>query len=99
MPSKSKSQQRLMGWVYSVMRGDTKNAPKKIKDIAKSMKKKDVRDLASTKHKGLPAKIKAKTKKKSSSVKERLISLSNRLDSLGLHKSSDSVDDLLKGIE
>lgn len=58
MPSKSKSQQRFMGMVHAAQKGDLKNPPKAIKDAAKSMKKKDAKDFASTKHKGLPEKVK-----------------------------------------
>lgn len=54
MPSKSKSQQRLMGMVHAYQKGELKNASKQVKDMAKSMKKKDAKKFAKTKHKGLP---------------------------------------------
>ena len=37
MPSKSKSQQRLMNWAKGVKSGSVKNAPAKVKKVASSM--------------------------------------------------------------
>lgn len=61
MPAKSKSQQRLMGMVHAYQKGELKKNDvksddlwEKIKKMAKSMKKKDAKDFAETKHKGLP---------------------------------------------
>jgi hypothetical protein len=56
MPAQSKSQQRLFGWVHAYQKGEAKNAPKKIKQIAKSISKSDARDFAKTKTSGLPEK-------------------------------------------
>ena len=60
MPSKSKAQQRFMGLVHAFNKGDVKGAEvsKKVKDVAKGMKKSDVKKYASTKHKGKPEKVK-----------------------------------------
>tara|TARA_B100001939_G_scaffold19926_1_gene16370 strand:+ start:3563 stop:4549 length:987 start_codon:yes stop_codon:yes gene_type:complete len=60
MPSKSKAQQRFMGLVHAFNKGDVpaSKVSKKVKDVAKDMKKKDVKDFASTKHKGKPEKVK-----------------------------------------
>jgi K+/H+ antiporter YhaU regulatory subunit KhtT len=60
MPSASKQQQKLMGIVHALQKGDMKpsQASGKAKEMAKSMKKGDVKDFASTKHKGLPKKVK-----------------------------------------
>ena len=60
MPSKSKAQQKFMGMVHSLKKGDTKpsDVSKDVKDAAKSMSKKDAKDYASTKHKGLPNRVK-----------------------------------------
>jgi hypothetical protein len=69
MPSKSKSQQRLMGMVHAYQKGELKDASPEIRKIAKSMKTKDATDFAETKHKGLPEKVRKKRKK----VKESLI--------------------------
>lgn len=37
MPSKSKSQQRLMNWAKGVKSGSVKDAPSKVKKVASSM--------------------------------------------------------------
>jgi len=55
--AKSKAQQRFMGMVHACKEeGDCPSA--KVKKAADSMKDKDTEDYASTKHKGLPAKMK-----------------------------------------
>lgn len=56
MPAKSKSQQRLFGMVHAYKTGKLKNAPAKIKEIAKNISDDDARDFAKTKSKGLPEK-------------------------------------------
>jgi len=57
MPSKSKSQQRFMGMVRAHQKGELEEPSAAVKKAAKSMKKKDVKDFAKTKHKGLPEKV------------------------------------------
>ena len=59
MPSKSKAQQKFMGIVHAFNKGELKGSEvsKQVKDVAKSMKKKDTKDFAKTKHKGLPNKV------------------------------------------
>jgi hypothetical protein len=57
----SKAQQRFMGMVHSIQKGEkVKGASPELKKTAKSMGKKDAEDFAATKHKGLPEKVKAK---------------------------------------
>ena len=60
MPAKSKAQQKFMGIVHSIQKGDAPASKfsKKAQKVAKSIKKKDAEDFASTKHKGLPKKVK-----------------------------------------
>ena len=60
MPSKSKAQQKFMGAVYALKKGDIKpsDTTDAVKKVAKDMKKSDAKDFASTKHKGLPKKVK-----------------------------------------
>ena len=53
MPATSKAQQKFMGMVHAAQKGE-KPASAKVAKVAKSMKKKDADDFASTKHKGLP---------------------------------------------
>jgi hypothetical protein len=59
MPSKSRSQQRLFGAVHRCQKTGKCSSPK-IKKIADSISKKDAKDFAKTKHKGLPKKVKNK---------------------------------------
>jgi len=59
----SKKQQRFMGMVRAVQKGDMPAPSPEIAKAAKSMKKKDAKDFASTKHKGLPEKKPEKKKK------------------------------------
>lgn len=56
MPATSKSQQRFMGMVHAVQKGDMKAPSKQVAEAAKSMSKSDAKDFAKTKHKGLPEK-------------------------------------------
>jgi hypothetical protein len=60
MPSKSKSQQRFFGLVRKCQKTGKCLSPK-IKKVADNISKKDARDFAKTKHKGLPKKVKRKT--------------------------------------
>jgi len=52
----SKAQQKFFGMVRAKQKGEMPNASPEIKKAAASMSKKDVKDFAATKHKGLPAK-------------------------------------------
>jgi len=61
MPAKSTKQQRLMGMVHATQTGQIKNPSEKVAKLAKSMTKKSASDYASTKHKGLPKKVKKKS--------------------------------------
>lgn len=60
MPAASQQQQKLMGIVHALQKGDVKpsSVSKKAQSMAKSMKPGDVTKFASTKHKGLPKKVK-----------------------------------------
>lgn len=82
MPSKSRTQQRLMGAAYAFASGENKDVPKAAKDVAKSFLKgaktkgektkaiKKLRDFAKTKHKGLPEKLEEKVLRFEDFVKE-----------------------------
>ena len=54
--AKSQKQQKLMGLALDVKKGNTPKSKvsKKVQDMSKEMSKKDLKDFASTKHKGLP---------------------------------------------
>ena len=56
MPAQSKAQQRFMGMVHAVQKGDMEAPSKEVDKAADSMSKKDAKDYASTSHKGLPNK-------------------------------------------
>ena len=69
MPALSKKQQRFFGMVRQCQK--TGSCPsKEVKKVAGSIKHKDAKDFASTKHKGLPEKKKKKKKKKRRVLKE-----------------------------
>ena len=54
----SKQQQKFMGMVHSMQSGNkVKGASPELKKVAKDMGKKDAKDFAGTKHKGLPKKV------------------------------------------
>ena len=61
MPSVSKAQQRFMGLVHAYKKGEVpaSQVTQAVKDAAKSMKKKSTKKFASTKHKGLPNKVRS----------------------------------------
>ena len=60
MPAVSKKQQKFMGIVHGLQKGTVKpsEVSKKAQKVAKDMKPKAATDFASTKHKGLPTKVK-----------------------------------------
>ena len=53
-----KSQQKFFGIVRAIQKGEMAPTTPETAEVAASMKKKDVKDFASTKHKGLPEKKK-----------------------------------------
>lgn len=70
----SKKQQEFFGVVRGMQKGDI---PKKGKagEAADEMKVKDVKDFASTKHKGLPKKKKSETKENVKKLEESIMKL------------------------
>ena len=86
--AKSKEQQRLFGMAHAVQKGEL--SPSKVggavKKIAKDVSPEDVEDFASTKHKGLPEKVKsvdedAMTMANASKMQPKEDSMSNKMDS------------------
>jgi Protein of unknwon function (DUF3008) len=57
MPAKSKSQQRFFGMVHACQKKGN-CASDEVKKVAGSINDQDADDFASTKHKGLPEKVK-----------------------------------------
>jgi hypothetical protein len=54
----SKQQQKFMGMVHAMQKGEkVKGASPELTKVAKTMDKKDVKDFAKTKHKGLPKQV------------------------------------------
>jgi hypothetical protein len=80
MPAQSKSQQKLMGIVHAIQKGeaDPKDFSKGAQDMANDMKPGDVKDFASTKHKGLPDK-----KNEIKSLKEYIRKLVREMSTTG----------------
>lgn len=52
--STSQVQQKLMGMAYAYKKGDLEDASDEVKDLAKGMTLKQLKDFAATKHDGLP---------------------------------------------
>ena len=67
MPALSKKQQRFFGIVRAIQKGEQAPTTPETAKAARDMKKGDVKDFASTKHKGLPEK---KVKKEESKLNE-----------------------------
>jgi hypothetical protein len=61
MPAVSKAQQRFMGMVHAADKGETPASPEVAK-VSKNMKDSDAKDFASTKHAGLPDKVREQIK-------------------------------------
>ena len=58
MPAVSKKQQKYFGIVLAIQKGEMAPTTPETAKVAADMKKSDVKDFASTKHKGLPEKKK-----------------------------------------
>jgi hypothetical protein len=71
MPAVSKAQQRFMGMVHAVKKGEMAAPSPEVAQAAASMKKKDAKDFASTKHKGLPEKKEVKEALRSSLLTDK----------------------------
>lgn len=91
MPAKSKSQQRLFGMAHAYNKGELPDASEEVKELAKSLKKKQVKEFAETKHKGLPNKVKKKKKKKAEML-NHFLKLADYLDSKGFMEEADLLD-------
>ena len=70
----SKQQQKFMGMVHAMQKGKKiKGASPELKKVAKTMSKKDAKDFASTKHKGLPTKVSESVMLEAGSALEHII--------------------------
>lgn len=61
MPAQSKAQQRFMGMVHSFKKGDMPDASTAVKKAAGGMSDDEAEKFASTKHRGLPDKVKGES--------------------------------------
>lgn len=88
--SKSKSQQRLFGLAQSVKKGGTPRSEvsKAVLDISDKVSGKDIEDFASTKHKGLPEKVKKDVDEELQIDEESGIPILN-LDDVNLGEEND----------
>lgn len=76
--AKSKKQQRFMGMVHALKKGELEpsEVSSEVKTAAKGMTKKEAEKFASTKHKGLPNKVKTESKEdKIRQIEETLVYL------------------------
>jgi hypothetical protein len=73
MPAVSKAHQRFMGMVHATQKGDMENPSPEVEKAADSMSDKDVKDFASTSHKGLPNKVKSESINKLKEIIKRMI--------------------------
>jgi hypothetical protein len=73
MPAKSKQQQKFMGLVYALKKGDIKpsDVSQDVRDAAKSMTKKQTKDFAGTKHTNLPNKLEQAMERLIKSIDEK----------------------------
>lgn len=77
-----------MGLAYALKKGDVKpsDVSKDIRDTAKRMTKGDLKKYASTKHKGLPRKVKGET------LEQKLERLIKKIDEKWSDKYKKSID-------
>jgi len=94
MPAVSKKQQRFFGIVRAIQKGEMTATTPETAKAAATMKKKDVKDFASTKHKKLPEKKVAK-EEKTFSQKDKIMKRAKPLHKhlfKNLHKGDTSGD-------
>ena len=72
MPAVSQKQQKFFGIVRAIQKGEMAPTTPETAKVAATMKKKDVKDFASTKHKGLPEK-KVKKEEKDFSQRDKIM--------------------------
>lgn len=100
----SKKQQKFMGMVHAAKKGE-KPASKEVADVAKGMSKKAAKDFASTKHKGLPEKKKAKKESIEFNAEvfrekfEDLVEAKAKPDYLDMDKDGDKKEPMKKALK
>ena len=94
MPAVSKAQQKFFGIVRAIQKGEMAPTTPETAKAAADMKKKDVKDFASTKHKGLPEK-KVSKEEKDFSQKDKIMKKAKSLHKhlyKNLHKGDTKGD-------
>ena len=94
MPAVSKAQQKFFGIVRAIQKGKMAPTTPETAKAAADMKKSDVKDFASTKHKGLPDK-KVKKEEKDFSQRDKIMKRAKPLHKhlyKNLHKGDRSGD-------
>jgi len=94
MPAVSKAQQKFFGIVRAIQKGEMAPTTPETAKAAADMKKSDVKDFASTKHKGLPDK-KVKKEEKDFSQRDKIMKRAKPLHKhlyKNLHKKDTSGD-------
>jgi hypothetical protein len=99
MPAVSKAQQRFMGMVHAVQKGDMKAPSKEVEKAADSMTDKDAKDYASTSHKGLPNKKESMkiTKERLKELVKEVMTEENEYQAFfakALEKAGKSINDM-----
>lgn len=97
MPAVSRKQQQLMGIVHAIQTGKMKpsKASATARQMAKNMKPKDVKDFASTSHKGLPDKVSDALIKKVDEIIFRI--LNKQLNEYVYDPITDSISNIISG--
>ena len=103
MPAQSKAQQRFMGMVHAVQKGDMEAPSKEVEKAADSMSDKDAKDFASTSHKGLPDKVKEFIVREARGVKSIQSDYMKTVDAISqtleLYKKSKGTPNEKKAVE
>ena len=101
MPAVSQKQQKFFGIVRAIQKGEMAPTTPETAKAAATMKKKDVKDFASTKHKGLPEKKKVSEEKKplpkqKMDDKIKKVALSSVGDKKNFSKNSERLTKMMK---
>ena len=86
MPAKSKQQQKFMGIVRSIQKGDAPASKfsKAAQKVAKSMKKSDVKKYAKTKHDDLPKKVRENEQKLREYIRKEIIKIKESMNEVSI---------------
>ena len=96
MPAKSKQQQKFMGIVRSIQKGDAPASKfsKAAQKVAKSMKKSDVKKYAKTKHDDLPKKVRENEQKLREYIRKEIIKIKESINEMKVYSKADGIKKL-----